>query len=358
MTRLGLNTAVIGVTKSPSEQASYDSWQHTQYFPVTSSHPLRGRSQRKSLSHILEELNPRIILAHTHGLVTEVVIKSRHAERKPALIVREAHASALRSWKDNVRSLLALQHASALVFLSQDQLETFPLPLLSLKGRPEVFIIPNAAGQSKRKLTKDLASQGTLRIGMATRLVPGKRVRLLIDVVAFLHKKGIEVELLIAGDGQDREVLVEYAAGQLAENSVRFLGSVSQEKMTDFYSSLAVYVHLSDGEGESNAVLEAAAHGLTIVMSQYEGIPDFMAQSMGVFLVPNEVKRIGEVISILNGRRAELRTLGQINAKLVTAERSVGAMLNGYLEMFSIIDPEGPWSMARHEAGNSVREGD
>ena len=347
LTPLGIKTAVLGVTRSPDEQTNEGSWQSTRYFPIPSSHPVGGLSGRKFLKSLLSELNPRMILAHTHGLVSEVMAKSRHSGRAPFLVVREAHAIDLRSWKDNARSLLALQHASGVVFLSSEYRENFPLPLLSIKGRPVVAIIPNSVEQPMRHAANVSPTEGPTRIGMATRLVPGKRVKLLIDVAADLVRRGVEIELLIAGDGQERELLEDHASSQLLPESVHFLGSVAPEKMPDFYSSLSIYVHLSDGEGESNALLEAAAHGLPIVVSQSEGIPDFMSQSGGVSLVANQVERISEELFNLINLGGELALRGQTNAQLTLSERSVGATVNGYLEMFSVIDPQGPWSTAR-----------
>ena len=339
----GIKTAVLGVTRCAEDQTDAASWIATRYVAVPSSHPSAAIS-RGFLRAVIADLKPRVILAHSHALIPEVLLWSRLQGASPALVVRETHASNLRTWKDNIRSRISLRYADALVFVSLAQVESYPFPAVERGSRPVRAVIPNGVPSvGPRARDRLQLDEARFTIGMACRIVPGKRIELLLRVSARLIELGLPLKLIVAGSGPYRERL-EYLASQLLQpNEFLFLGELSRSEMFDFYNSLGLYVHLTDGEGESNAVLEAAGHGLPIVLSE-TGTKVRSEINQGEFIfVPNDVETIAAEILALSSDRPRLRRMGDRNLEFVARERSIESMIGAYYNLFSRVDPSGPW---------------
>lgn len=350
---LGIRTAVLGVTQSSDQQAPARSWLKTDYYSVFPSHPT-AFLRRLGLRNLLRDLRPRIVLAHSHGLIPEVLAWTTGHGHSPHLVVREGHAGGLRSWKDNMRSRAALQFADALVFLEREQHVNYPVKYRRSNGRPLVAVIPNGVRSPDSSSTSaQPCSPGKLRLGMAARLVAGKRIDVLIRVIGELSGLGVPVQLFIAGDGPDRGDLELLAARHSDPGQFRFLGDLAPEEMTDFYRSLDMYVHITDGEGESNALLEAASHGLPIVLSDAGGFTGHPERELGVLRVPNTVEVIAAEIAGVYQDSGRLQRLGQLNAQFVASERSFERMTRSYLDLFAQVDPDGPWAKARARMSGS-----
>lgn len=344
---LGIRTAVIGVTQSADHQTPASTWLHTRYLPQYPSHPL-GFFRRWPLKKVLAELRPRIVLAHSHGLVPEVMLWCRLHKTSSRLILRECHASRLRSRKDNLRSQVSLQLAEGVIFVDECQYADYPLAIRRTKGTPLVALIPNGIAPIRALISqRPVEPSGTLTAGMAARLVPGKRVDLLIRVAAELRRKGVPIRVIIAGDGPDRSKFEDLAAQLLDPADIEFWGEVSQDQMSEFYQSLSLYVHLTDGEGSSNALLEAASHGLPIVVSEYGGMRANGEQSAGALHVRNSVSDISAAVGSVLGNSDLLRELGNLNREFIKSQRSLEDMASAYVDLFAMVDPGGPWSDAR-----------
>jgi glycosyltransferase involved in cell wall biosynthesis len=112
---------------------------------------------------------------------------------------------------------------------------------------------------------------GRRRIVYSGRLVPVKRVDLLIDGFAAIAGQRPEWDLLIIGDGPERERLRARVPGEL-RNRVTWTGFLDdQETVTALYRSADVLALLSDFEPWAVVVNEAAAAGLAIVATDVVG---------------------------------------------------------------------------------------
>lgn len=106
----------------------------------------------------------------------------------------------------------------------------------------------------------DTTTVDRLRVLVAGRLVPGKRVDLAIRAVA-----GARASLTICGDGPLLEQLRTLAETTGAE--VTFAGPVSREEMAEQYRRHDVFAFPSEREGLPLVMLEAASHGLAVITS-------------------------------------------------------------------------------------------
>lgn len=102
--------------------------------------------------------------------------------------------------------------------------------------------------------------------------------------------------LLLAGSFGDRhDALVQQAMALSIEDRVHFLGTVHD--VNDLLRSVDLAVFSSFTEGVPNAVLEAMAHGLPVVGTDFEGIQEAVGpEGAGLLAAPRDPEQLAERI--------------------------------------------------------------
>ena len=95
-------------------------------------------------------------------------------------------------------------------------------------------------------------------------------------------------ELVIAGDGPERDRLERLAATLGIEDSVTFLGAVPYEELPEHYQRAAVVVLPSLHENFGRVILEAFAYGTPVVSTDAEGPVELIDDGETGLLVPKE----------------------------------------------------------------------
>ena len=78
-------------------------------------------------------------------------------------------------------------------------------------------------------------------LGIMTRLVEYKGTHLAISAVDQLKKQKYKVKLLIAGEGEQKEALIQQVKDLNLENEVEFLGWINGENKRKFYQKCRLY---------------------------------------------------------------------------------------------------------------------
>ncbi len=122
----------------------------------------------------------------------------------------------------------------------------------------------------------------------ALRAKLGIKGRTLLSVGHHIERKGHhliieamqklpDMNLLIAGDGEE-EARLKALTGKLGlEQRVRFLGAVSQEQLRNYYGAADALVLASSREGWANVLLESMACGTPVVATRVWGTPEVVA---------------------------------------------------------------------------------
>jgi len=126
---------------------------------------------------------------------------------------------------------------------------------------------------------------GRIAIGAAGRLSPEKGFDIAIGAVARLVAAGHDVELQIAGEGDDRQRLASCIRAHGLEDRVRLLGHCAD--MRSFLGSIDVFCLSSLREGLPNVILEAMAMQLPIVATTAGGMAAFGCDGRDMLLVPS-----------------------------------------------------------------------
>lgn len=126
--------------------------------------------------------------------------------------------------------------------------------------------------------TKQMSSP--LRVVYAGRLDPAKRIDALLEATAMLVKRQVDLELVIVGDGPDRENLEATVQRLSLGRLVRFLGALPFDATLEWYSW---------------------AHCVVLPSRHSEGWPKMIAEGMAFGLIAIAVDH-GQLASMLDGR--------------------------------------------------------
>ena len=116
------------------------------------------------------------------------------------------------------------------------------------------------------------------RSGRPTRFLSNRNLQPLYNVsctiraFAHLQARVPDAELIVAGDGTEREAL-ERLVASLALRNVCFLGQVPPSEMPGLYEAADVYLNSPNIDNMPNSVIEAFAAGIPVVTTDAGGIP-------------------------------------------------------------------------------------
>lgn len=120
---------------------------------------------------------------------------------------------------------------------------------------------------------------------MISRLTKFKNVHVAIEAMAtLLHK---EYELIIGGDGEEKENLVGLSKKLGIEDSVRFIGPVPFEQLPKFYGEAKLVLFLSSEEPFGMVPIEALACGTPVIGANSGGLKETIEHNHNGILLDN-----------------------------------------------------------------------
>jgi glycosyltransferase involved in cell wall biosynthesis len=130
-------------------------------------------------------------------------------------------------------------------------------------------------------LRRVLRLEGKRVVVTVARLVPLKNLTLLLDALAIVRDRVPRVHAVIVGDGPEAAALRRHAATRDLSDTVTFIGAVPHAETPRYYRAADVFALCSSFDNSPNAVLEAMACGLPVVVTDVGGVRDFVADRLG-----------------------------------------------------------------------------
>ena len=169
------------------------------------------------------------------------------------------------------------------------------------------IVVPLISQEVSNGVRPSRALRQTVRFGFAARLEYLKGPLQLVEAFRLLHATAPNIELKIAGEGSQRQEIVDALRRYGLEDKCEFAGVYqSVAERNRFMQEIDVFVLPSLTEGTPNAIIEAMAHHKPIVATRIGGIPDVVTNEVGILVPPNDVDALRAALATLV-ENAELR---------------------------------------------------
>ena len=180
-------------------------------------------------------------------------------------------------------------------------------------------------------IRKSLNLDGKHVIGFVGRLHKQKNPYRLIEIFNEIHNKIPYAHLLVVGDGEEKEGLLNKCAEYGISSNVSFIGKV--DNVNEIMMAMDVFLFPSLFEGLGLVVIEAQAAGLPCVISENVPAPDLTKQCVIVKLdEPSEVWA-QKVIDRLNHKREnQYNNIARDGYDIVTEAKKIE---NKYISLYA-----------------------
>jgi glycosyltransferase involved in cell wall biosynthesis len=153
------------------------------------------------------------------------------------------------------------------------------------EGKP-VSVIPYGIDLELFDGVRPQRTNARITIGAVSRLSSEKGLEHLLRAIALLRADGIDLDVLLAGDGPTREQLVQLARSLDLVGRVEFAGEQVHADVPEALRRIDIFAMPSTWEGFGVSALEASAMRLPVVASNIHGIPDVVVDGETGILVP------------------------------------------------------------------------
>ncbi len=171
----------------------------------------------------------------------------------------------------------------------------------------------------------------------ASRLIERKGLQYVIPGLRKIEEKAQKsIHLTIVGDGPYRQTLETLADEHKVRDLLSFVGQKDKEDLLQYYQCADIFVFPSKKEGMPNAVLEAMACALPIVMSPCQGSHELI-DGNGI-VSDHDLGRFNEFIEkLINEPQDYLKTMSTISRKRAVDIFSWKSVADNYIGLFDKI---------------------
>lgn len=184
-----------------------------------------------------------------------------------------------------------------------------------------------------KKLPSQAHEDEVIRIGFIGRVVKLKRLQYLVHLANYLKENGVEnFEILIVGDGPEREKLESLASELKVEAYVKFLGFRSD--IEQLYNQFDLFVLPSEEEALSLSLIDAGNCGLPSIAFDVGGNKEIVQDGKTGYIVHSEEELQQKALQLCVDKdlRHQLGAHAEQYTKLFSEEQHLEKLLDIYQE--------------------------
>jgi glycosyltransferase involved in cell wall biosynthesis len=200
---------------------------------------------------------------------------------------------------------------------------------------PETNLIFEA--KKKLMLNENPLEYNPYRLIHVGRLVKWKKVDLLIKALNIIAKEFPNPELLIVGDGPEKNELEKITIELNLYKHVKFVGGIyDYDSLGNYFNTSAIYVLAGMGGLSIN---EAMAFGKPVICSVSDGTEKFLVREgfNGMFFKDDDYKDLAEKIKYLFKNPSLIKEYGENSEKIIRDEVNINIVVNNFLNAFYTI---------------------
>ena len=173
-----------------------------------------------------------------------------------------------------------------------------------------------------------------LVIGTVGRLDPVKNLGALLEARALLSARFPDARLVIAGDGPERQALIERAQALGIGEVTHFTGYRTDVRA--LMAAFDLYVNCSTYEGVSLTILEAMATTLPVIAADVGGNPEVVVHQETGLLVAQRPQALASAIAALAANAAQRHAMGDAGRWRVKRHFTIDRMVKDYAAAYQL----------------------
>ena len=180
---------------------------------------------------------------------------------------------------------------------------------------------------------------------------PCKNIATAVRALALCARDRPEAQLVVVGRGDSTRSLRQLARAANAEERVRFVGSVSQNRLVKLLHGATALLFPSFVEGFGLPVLEAMSAGCAVIASDCPSLVE-IARDAAMFCDPRSPEQFAAAMLTLlrdPAQRVALENRGRQRAALFTWEQCAAGTLAVYTSLLESVRPARTVSLASTE---------
>ncbi|HEY7949823.1 MAG TPA: glycosyltransferase [Solirubrobacterales bacterium] len=270
--------------------------------------PLRDAQALAKLVRLVRGFRPHVVHTHTAkagflGRQAALAVRPRPA------VIHTYHGHVLEGYFGAAKSRLYLEMERALARVSDcligvsqatvdDLVRLGVAPPSKFRVLPlglDLDRLPEPPGELRAASRAELGvGDGEILLVFVGRIVPIKRLDLLLRALAKAREADPRLRLAVVGDGEERPELERQAAELGIAGDVRFLGY--RRELRPVFAAADLAVLSSDNEGTPVSLIEAAAAGLPAVATDVGGVREVVSEETGILVSPDDAPALAVAI--------------------------------------------------------------
>lgn len=256
-----------------------------------------------------------IDIVHCHGIVSSLIGSiTGFIKRKKVVTTIHGNANYDRnnSLKGKVFSLLEILLSKLNnKYISVSENLSFQLQEKGIR-KEKIEVIPNGVETGIEicgKIYKDLFENNNKIICISGRLTNVKGHRYLFEALGRLKQMGIEINCIVAGEGELEIELKAYVNSLGIESNVAFIGFTND--IDGVLSSSDAMIMTSLMEGLPMILLEAMKNKCLVIVPKVGGIPEVINSENGILFKPEDVEDITNKLVAFNNDEYNTKLLSE-----------------------------------------------
>ena len=188
---------------------------------------------------------------------------------------------------------LPLKKAEHIIALSEELKSATALFGVPLE---KITVIPNGVNIEQFPMGKK--TERKKQILFVGSLIERKGIKFLLEAMKIVKEAHSDYHLLLVGEGDERNNFERQVSELGLEDTVLFLGTQSQKKVSELMQESRLFVLPSNEEGQGVVLVEALASGTPCIGSCVGGIPDVITPEVGRLVEPGYVNGLAEAINL------------------------------------------------------------
>jgi glycosyltransferase involved in cell wall biosynthesis len=174
-------------------------------------------------------------------------------------------------------------------------------------------------------------------------LAPHYNIQVILKSLAYLKKEGFGGNLVIIGEGPEKEKLRKLVKVLGISDFVTFVGAVPHDQVAAYLRKSRIYLSMSLTDGASTSLLEAMACGTFPIVSDIPANREWITDNENGFLVPvSDPQKLAERIKKALDDSHLIQTGGKKNINIIK-QRGILQNNLGKMESLYQFAREGKW---------------